>query len=224
MMIGKVPLNFIRALPSTTLCQVLEYAVETWNWLLAAYPAAHRLTQDEPALSMSLSEALNDDERKRNKGINGEFIAEAFELLRKPDGTVIQHGRADIKFILGTAGAPVIVIECKKLNGDAISRRLYCAKGIMRFIEGKYAKLDSVGVMCGFACASSVERIELAAYIADGTQSSSLHCIVPPGGKLITEPSVCAPNAACFDTIHGRPGLSHRKPITLAHMILDCPP
>ncbi len=223
MIIGKPPPPILRALPGTDLHRILKYAVETWGWLLMHYPNAHTFSYDEPALSRSFCEALNDDERKRNNGINGEFVTEAHELLRKPDGTVIQYGRTDIKFIFGGEGAPVIVIECKKLDGDTPARRAYCNDGVMRFVSGKYAKNNPHGIMCGFSTSVSAEQVQLAAYISDSNRSVSLHCIVGGSGSPLTQPSICAPTIAIFDTTHNRPNLSHGQSITLAHLLLDCP-
>src|SRR5690348_2904923 len=113
--------EWLVAIPPTTFCDVLQYVTDTWDHLKLEWPGEHCFSKNEPILSLSLGQALNEAARKKSAGISGGFGAEAFEPIRVA-GKVQKNGRTDIKFVFGGPGAPEIILECKKLDGSGAKR------------------------------------------------------------------------------------------------------
>lgn len=223
MILGALHSSWFEAFPSPEIPALLGYVARSWIKLRTSNPASNSFDRDEPALTRSLCEALDDFNEKKFNGITGAFEAEPLELSRLPNGQVPMGGKTDIKFILAVPGTPKLIIECKKLNGETTNRREYCKNGIQRFVTGKYAKSCRNGIMCGFTANPIItERDALVSYISDSKRSRNLQCI-SFNGHVVEIPSVCAPNVAEFDTKHNRPNVVGVGPILLAHLLLECP-
>ncbi|KAI3479610.1 hypothetical protein L1887_58337 [Cichorium endivia] len=88
-----------------TIPDVLVYMSDTWSSLLQTSPSAISFEKDEPTLTDNLCEALSDEDRRFDWGMDCDFQAETWELRRAANGDVSRIARADIRVILG-APAP----------------------------------------------------------------------------------------------------------------------
>ncbi|HEX4693170.1 hypothetical protein [Sphingomonas sp.] len=213
--------EWLEAIPPMSLSRVLDYVVATWRALVKEWPNQHCFSNSEPILSLSLGQRLNELKRKRKAGVSGAFLAEALEPVRD-GGVVQQHGRTDIKFVLGDIGAPELIIECKKLDGTGAKRTLYCTEGIARFVSGKYAADYGHGVMLGF-CRNSASQESTYLQNLLGTSAIVATCNSLPfgGGHFTLHPSEICPTLASFDTRHKRSDCV--TPFQIAHLLLDAP-
>lgn len=214
--------EWLEAIPPTTLRDVLQYVTDTWDDLKSEWPEEHCFSHNEPTLSLSLGQALNEVYRKKGAGISGGFAAEAFEPVRV-NGKVKKNGRTDIKFIFGASGAPEVILECKKLDGSGAKRTLYYSQGVDRFVSGKYGSEYYQGVMLGFSKADpSDEATALKAIINSPSPAAFYRCVVFPSGDFVLDPSEISPGLAYFDTKHDR-SPSCASPFDLAHVLLRSP-
>jgi hypothetical protein len=214
--------EWLVAIPPLNLANILQYVADTWLDLRAAWPEAHCFSKSEPALSLSLGQRLNELRRKREAGISGFFGAEALEPVRV-GGQVQQNGRTDIKFVFGGYGAPEFILECKKLDGTAAKRALYCSEGVARFVSGKYASEYRQGAMVAFTKADTAsEASALKALLESAPSVTVYRCLPFPSGEHVQAPSHVAPGLAFFDTKHERKP-SHASPFELAHLLLSAP-
>ena len=178
----------------------------------------------EPVLTQNLCEALSQPARREHARMDCDFLAETRELRRNSDGSTTYVARTDIRVILGAPGTPHLVLEFKKLNGTPAARRLYCVDGLARFVQGKYGLGHHHGVMCGLVCADlSGEADRLADYIREPGRARQLRCISDTNGNMVRRPSGIDSVRALFDTEHNR-GTADPLPITVAHVLLSCPP
>lgn len=214
--------EWLEAIPPTTLRDVLQYVTDTWDDLKDEWPAEHCFSHNEPTLSLSLGQALNEAARKKGAGISGGFGAEAFEPVRI-NGKIKKNGRTDIKFVFGAIGAPELILECKKLDGSGTKRTLYFSEGVDRFVSGKYGAEYFQGVMLAFSRgAPSVEAAALKAIVNSPSAAATYRCIAFPNGDWALDPSELSPGLAYFDTKHDRvPGGA--SPFDLAHVLLHSP-
>jgi hypothetical protein len=215
---------WLRVFPAVRIPEVVSYVSATWQWLRATYADAVAFDHDEPRLTDNLCEALNDADRRFSNRIHCDFQAETRELRRNADGTTSYVARADIRAIFGAPGTPHFVFEFKKLDGSTDSRRLYCFDGLIRFVEGKYARGHTHGVMCGLVCVDIAEEaLSLATYISDAARAERLACIPNADDEVITMPSSVAPKEASFDTLHARTFCSSSSTaILILHVLMPC--
>ena len=214
--------EWLEAIPPITLRDVLQYVIDTWDDLKAEWPDEHCFSHNEPTLSLSLGQALNEAARKKGAGISGGFGAEAFEPVRI-NGKVKKNGRTDIKFVFGGTGAPEMILECKKLDGSGAKRSLYFSEGVSRFVSGKYGSEYFQGVMLGFSKHEpSDEAVALKALISSPNSATSYRCIQFPNGEWALDPSELSPGLAYFDTKHDRTPVG-ASPFDLAHVLLRSP-
>jgi hypothetical protein len=212
-----------RIFPAPKIPEVLGYVVRTWQWLTDTYPAQITFQHDEPTLTNNLCEALQDQDRRFEECMDCNFIAEVWQLRRQASGKVEEPARVDIQVILGAPGVPHLVLEFKKLNGSGKAHGQYCFDGLNRFLDGKYARKHSHGVMCAFTLGKVTdEAAALSKYLCKHDYPSRLGCRRNTAGGYITEPSEVAPGLALFDTCHDRP-TCWGEPITMLHLMLPCP-
>jgi hypothetical protein len=221
---GNIGAAWLRAIPPTALDEVLQYVSSTWESLRADFPDQHDFSQREPVLTLSLCERLERMERKEAAGISGSFCAEGYEPIRV-EGRIIHNGRSDIKFILGEHGAPVIILEFKKLSGTDADRSEYCSNGVHRFVSGQYTRDRPNGVMLGLARGNPEEEaLSIERLLSTPDRVVAHVCILTPNGLVARRPSAIAPQSAAFDTVHDRAPEIANGPVTIAHMMLACPP
>lgn len=129
-------------------------------------------------------------------------------------GAVI--GRIDLRFLHGYREDVYFAFECKRLNGvrkeDRSSlARLYVLEGMMRFVDGKYAKGLDKGGMLG--------------YVMDGDTKSALEAVSTACDKNVqklcmhpglTEWSNTSVSGVVWESIHN---LTRRK-LLLYHIFL----
>lgn len=212
---------WIDVFPGPLIPDVLAYVSKTWQWLQATYPDTIAFHWDEPQLTDSLCEALNDRDRRQQSMIHCDFQAETWELRRnQATGGVTRLARADIRVILGAPGTPHLVLEFKKLDGSASARWRYCFDGMNRFVEGKYAVQHDYGVMYGLSCCDlSSESAAMATYISSQDYPQKLSCLSDSTGSYIAAPSPTDPSGAQFDTRHE---VNATSQIVLLHVLIPC--
>lgn len=222
--IGTIPAKWLRAVPPQTVGRVIRYLADSFAELRRLHPVQHAFNQNEPTLTISLSQHADLQDRKEVRGISGGFVAEGLAPVRDASGAVRKNGRTDILFTLGDIGAPQVVFEFKKLNGKPEHRKAYFAHGLARFIEGKYAPDRGQGVMVGLTRRpTGVETAALLADMASPQFVASYGCVPSPSGGAAHVPSLIAPGAADFDTVHQRPPSAGISPFTVTHVMFDCP-
>lgn len=202
---------------------LLGYVAETWEMLRTDYPIEHAFQNEEPRLTLSLSETLNRVSRKQQAGVNGSFAAEPLEPMRI-GGQIVKHGRSDIRFVFGVYGAPELVLEFKKLDGSDGQRSQYLAQGVMRFVSGKYGREFAQGVMIGLARAEPrVELVAITAFIESVAGDGTYAFVADQHGLVVHQQCALAPLRAHFGTTHDRLPDAGAGPISIAHLILACP-
>jgi hypothetical protein len=212
---------WLQVFPGPLIPDVLAYVSDTWQWLQATYPETIAFHWEEPRLTDSLCEALNDRDRRQRSTIHCDFQAETWELRRNPlTGDVKRIARADIRVTLGAPGTPHLVLEFKKLDGTANSRWRYCFDGVNRFVEGKYSVQHEYGVMYGLSCIDlTTESVAMAAYISSLDYPQRLNCVSDNTGSFIAAPSPTDPLGARFDTRHL---ITVSSQIVLLHVLIPC--
>lgn len=221
--LNSIGAGWLAAIPPMSLDRMLDYLVSTWKELQLEFPSEHSFGVPEPKLTLSLCQRLNMMHRKEGAGISGGFCTEAFEPVRV-NGKILKSGRSDIKFILGSLGAPEIILEFKKLDGSSGQRKSYCHDGLSRFVKGKYGAERSQGIMCGlsFVDAKS-ESSAMQKFLSAKKQIAALSSVIDGSGQPIHIPSELAPSTAQFDTIHARKSKISGGPIRVAHLFVACP-
>ena len=150
---------------------------------------------------------------------DGEFYAELRHPVLKPDGLAELIGRTDIEWRL--FGFPAFVIEFKILGRNRRTP-VYLNEGVVRFVDGRYARGAAAGAMCALVRPSlaGVNPVaELEALI--DSAPAALRCVPDSLKALRHSPSALAPVSARFDTVHERD--APRQPVRLAHIFLDIP-
>lgn len=222
--VGTVSAKWLRAVPPQTLGRVIRYLADSFAELRRLHPPQHAFSQHEPALTLSLSQHADLQDRKEAQGISGAFAAEAMAPVRDASGTVRKNGRTDILFTLGAAGAPQVVFEFKKLDGGAAHRRAYFIDGLSRFVSGKYAPDRGQGVMVGLTRQQpSAEAQRLVDDMKVAAFAATHACLPGPSGGIARTPSSIAPGIADFDTVHRREATAGVTPFTVAHVMFHCP-
>lgn len=222
--VGRLSASWLRAVPPRTLGDVITYLADSFSDLRCRYPTQHSFDQTEPMLTLSLCQHADLQNRKEDAGLSGAFAAESYAPVRDESGQVRKNGRTDILFTLGHAGAPQIIFEFKKLDGSRRHRDLYITDGLNRFVVGKYAPDRNQGVMVGLTkLAPAGESVALQQAINDPAVIGTQRCVLDPAGAGTRAPSVIAPGAADFDTIHDRSESSMVTPIHIAHAFIACP-
>lgn len=211
-------------MPPQTLSNVIAYLSNSFAELRRVFPAQHTFGEAEPTLTLSLSQHADLQDRKEAAGISGSFVAEGYAPIREASGVIRKNGRTDILFTLGDRGAPQVIFEFKKLDGKNTHRALYFSEGVARFASGKYAPTRRQGVMVGLSrVAATRESIALVAALANPRLALAHNCLPDVKGNVVHAPSVLAPGVADFDTVHDRSQNAVPDPITVAHVVLDCP-
>lgn len=112
-MSSSISAAWFRLFPGPKIPDVLVYMSDTWSSLLQTSPSAISFEKDEPTLTDNLCEALSDEDRRFDWGMDCDFQAETWELRRAANGDVSRIARADIRVILGAPGTPHLVLEFK---------------------------------------------------------------------------------------------------------------
>ncbi len=218
---GLVDPIWLECFPSEALPNVLAYVSQSWKNLLSKYPQKHTYKAREEKLTASLAEYMNDPEGRKKHGVSGRFVPEVWSNERQPDGTLKKVGRSDINYFHGVGGSPELTIEFKKLNNSRTKRAYYCYEGIKRFVDGKYAKDQRIGTMCGLVKENIANEIAaMVNFLLDSNHVNALRCEKTPKGTIVGTPSNLAPRVAAFDTRHRRPTHGNSL-IDLAHMFLE---
>jgi len=178
MIVGSLDRTWVPIFPRPEIPRILAYVLRTWLWLRSKHPSDFNFGKDEVTLTRGLFNKLDNYSRKVKSGINGTFESQAQELAEVNGGKVKITGQTDIKFILGVASTPKLIIECKKLDGYYRHRRKYCFDGIIRFVKGRYGRDHSYGVMCGFAAKGKAHEVAaLVKYLSEGSRPAKLCCV-----------------------------------------------
>ncbi len=205
-----------------TVDKVLEFVVGHWATLQKNPPADMAFANPEPKITKFFGLSLR--KHALSHGITGIFIvehnvAEIDEIKQE----LASRGRTDITYF-SNALAPALefVFECKKLVPPPVgksSRRQYAEHGVLRFVNGIYARDGDIGFMIGLVDeASNIGPTSkaLTRMMQGGDMASLLRLITDENGEVVSEPSTRF--AACqFETQHARDHIEGCPDVVLGH-------
>lgn len=183
-------------------------------------------TAHEANFTAELHEVLRDEllEEESVSGFTREFFQDVIrpevknfdgkKVSKRPDMLVKLVDRRNVK-----PTQDGIFVECKLMDTDTESKRLYCDKGISRFTDGDYAWAMTEAMMLAY----SREKKKPSLALTDAFEKRKDKVL--PVGKLKDCPKSPA-NPAVTSSIHRRPfRLDGRKAqnITLRHLWLQRP-
>jgi hypothetical protein len=222
MISGTLDAQWQEFVPIEQVPRVLAYISTLWKELVNQFPATHHFRIREEKLTLSLNDYLDDFQRKKTNGITGRFVPEIWNLQRLPTGEISRKSRSDILYFFSAAGVPELVIEFKKLDCNSAKRKLYCTEGMRRFVDGTYAKNQTIGVMCGLVqggCSIAVPR--LIKHLLKPEVAQRLSMVADTSGSYITSPSRTAVGSFDFDTLHDRQIETQVSRIAVVHFFVE---
>ncbi len=210
----------------STIDRVLKYIVAHWTELQERGHAIDdmRWKQPEPKISRFFATSLR--KHMRQHGIDGFFVAEhPNPEIDDVTQQLRSSGRTDITYLSQTRGHDLeIDIECKKLKystGAKESRALYCNQGVMRFVDGLYAKNTDIGFMIAF-----VESPDCLKDALDGVKTGMQEKpmvqrlrTLAKNGKTLVAPGTTFP-ICDFETRHARDHVENRADVLVGHIVL----
>ena len=200
---------------------LLNYFAGGWSLFCERYRSVGQpLTErNEAALTEALGTFLIDEASAGRQPFDGDFYAELRHCSLNRDGTIKVTDRTDLEWRL--SGFTAFVVEFKIL-GPGRRTQLYLSEGMRRFVDGRYAPTATEGAMCGLVRPWSLGRdpIEELERLIDN-DAATYRCVVNEEASTRHAPSMLAPHAARFDTLHERDA---PKPIVrLAHFFIEIP-
>lgn len=208
-----------------TVQDVIDYIQHHWGKLQLHPTPDLQPTELEPSITKYFGLSLR--QNARTAGISGYFVpenpvAQVNEIKRELES----RGRTDLTYFSDSIDPPLeFVLEFKKLKpnpGAKSSRRAYYNDGVMRFVNGIYAREADFGFMVGLiACKSDkpeiLKGLQIGIQIPD--TESKLKMIKDGRGKTVVSPSIKFKNCH-FETAHGRDHVEECSDVLLGHFIL----
>lgn len=205
--------------------EVLNYVQQHWTEL-QAHPAPDlQPTKLEPTITKHFAISLRAN--ARNAGITGYFIPENLVAQINAETRELEsRGRTDVTYVSDSIDPPLeFVLEFKKLkpkSGAKSSRLSYYKDGVLRFVNGIYAREAEIGFMVGLV-ASKADKSEILEGLQQGIQNpdieSMLKMIKNGDGKTVVAPghrfTTCH-----FETAHGRDHIEKCSDVLLGHIVL----
>lgn len=198
---------------------IVGYLLAQWQAYEAQYSGLGEpfATRSEPKLTEGLGAFLAASYEATAQPFAGEFYAELNRVDLASDGTRRFIGRTDIEWRL--FGAPNFIVEFKVIGGGRPAK-FYVSDGMTRFVDGRYGHRSREGAMWAFFRPGSSELVSHVEALIDA-HLVPLRCQAEGGAHRIA-PSIIAPGAAHFDSLHARdPALPS---IRLAHMFVTIAP
>ena len=206
----------------------LEEAMRvTWNRIHdESRPPFNPVTAQEAAFTAEMEEVLRDEllEEESVDGFSKEFFHDIVrpevknfdgkKVSKRPDLLVKMVGRQNVK-----PTQDGIFVECKLIDTDATSKRLYCDNGITRFTDGDYAWAMTEAMMLAY----SREKKKPSVALTDAFEKRK-NKVLPVGKLRDCSESSAKPVVAI--SMHRRtfPLNGRRAPkITLRHLWLQRP-
>lgn len=207
---------------------VLEYILNHWQNLQKRPPADMVFGESEPHITKFFGLSLR--KNARANGILGYFIPEnPVANIDEVRQMLESRGRTDLTYTTDRLEHPLeFVMEFKKLkssktaNGGNAARKAYCADGVLRFVDGIYAREYDVGFMVGL--------VESTDHVADAVgglkraiQQPDMERILkmiknPKGHSTVTATSLIF-KSCDFETRHARDHVS-QSDILIGHIVL----
>jgi hypothetical protein len=205
--------------------EVLNYVQHHWSEL-QTHPAPDlQPTKPEPTITKYFAISLRTN--ARNAGITGYFIPENHVAqINAVKQELESRGRTDVTYVSDSINPPLeFVLEFKKLKlkPSAKSSRLsYYKEGVLRFVNGIYAREAEIGFMVGLIT-SKADKPEILKGLQQGIQNpdmqSMLKMIKDEDGKTVVAPghrfTTCH-----FETAHGRDHINNCSDVLLGHVML----
>lgn len=210
----------------STVEKVLDFVVTHWARLQNNPPDDMLFAKPEPKITKYFGLSLC--KFAKTYGITGIFIVEHNVAdIDEVKQELEKRGRTDITYFSnGIDPALEFVLECKKLKPSSLgkaSRREYAKNGVLRFVNGIYARGTDLGFMVGFVeHDSDVKSIStaLSRMIQEPDMTSLLRMITNDHGNVITSPSRSF-KACAFETYHARDHAKDSPDMVLGHLILS---
>lgn len=205
--------------------EVLNYVQSHWADLQSnPVPDLHP-TKPEPTITKYFAISLRGN--ARNAGITGYFIPEnPVAQINSVKQVLELKGRTDITYVSDSINPPLeFVLEFKKLklkSGAKSSRLSYYKDGVLRFVNGIYAREADIGFMVGLIASEADKPTilkELKQDIQDPGMESMLKMIKDENGKTV----VALGNrfVTCnFETAHERDHIKECSDVLLGHVML----
>jgi hypothetical protein len=205
--------------------EVLNYVQQHWTEL-QVHPAPDlQPTKLEPTITKHFAISLRVN--ARNAGITGYFIPENHVAqINAVTRELESKGRTDVTYVSDSINPPLeFVLEFKKLKpkqGAKSSRLSYYKDGVLRFVNGIYAREAEIGFMVGLI-ASKADKSEILEGLQQGIQNpdiqSMLKVIKDGDGKTVVAPghrfTICH-----FETAHSRDHIEKCNDVLLGHLVL----
>lgn len=205
--------------------EVLNYVQQHWTEL-QAHPAPDlQPTKPEPTITKHFAISLRAN--ARNAGITGYFIPENLVAQINAETRELEsRGRTDVTYVSDSIDPPLeFVLEFKKLkpkSGAKSSRLSYYKDGVLRFVNGIYAREAEIGFMVGLV-ASKADKSEILEGLQQGIQNpdieSMLKMIKNGDGKTVVAPGHRF-TTCYFETAHGREHIEKCSDVLLGHIVL----
>lgn len=205
--------------------KVLSFVVEHWAQLQKHPPHDMASRQPEPKITKFFGVSLA--KHAKAHGITGIFIPEHNVAdIEEVTQELQSCGRTDITYFSDSINPPLeLVFEFKKLKGEKGGKALrakYCSHGVVRFVNGIYARGADVGFMVGLI-EKNADGSEVISSLSRTLQGSDmrtfLRMITDSSGKVVTVPP--ATFAQCeFETRHARDHAKNCPNMVLGHLIL----
>ncbi len=198
---------------------IVGYLLAQWQAYESEYSGIGEpfASRTEPQLTEGLGAFLAALYEAGAQPFDGEFFGELSRVDLETDGKRKFIGRTDIEWRL--FGSPNFIVEFKVIGGGRPAK-LYVIDGMTRFVDGRYGHRSTEGAMWAFFRPGSSEQVPHVEALIDA-HLVPLRCQAEGGAHRIT-PSVIAPGAANFDSLHTRdPAL---PAIRLAHLFVTIAP
>lgn len=212
----------------STIEDVLEYILAHWQQLHRRPPADMVFSESEPHITKFFGLSLRKNARAH--GIFGYFVPE------NPVGDIDEirqvlesRGRTDLTYTTDRLEHPLeFVMEFKKLKssksakGGNASRKAYCADGMLRYVDGIYARDFDLGFMVGLVEFSSqvpdaINGLKRA--IQQPDMERLLKLIKDPKGQITVATKKLVFKSCDFETRHARDHVG-QSDVLLGHIVL----
>ena len=218
-----VPREWNEGFPAATIPDLIRYIAQKWSSIQAG-PNPFSFREKEPVVTVTLAHDLDDHADRQTFGLPGRFQPEC--AIPKPGdkpGRMKIKGRSDISYIL--QGRATLILEFKKLDKNKRLRERYWDDGMIRFVNGLYAKDQNVGMMVGLISGDKDNCIRLLEEeITDAETVLKIFCLPGPGYSYVHRPSSISEEMVEFDTLHSRSSVAVKENIRLGHTFLEFMP
>jgi hypothetical protein len=208
-----------------TVQDVLNYIQQHWKALQSNPPSDLLPNASEPKITKYFCLSLR--QNAIAAGITGYFVPENLvgdiDEIKKE---LTSRGRTDIMYFSNNIHPALeIVLEFKKLKlkpGGKSSRLSYCKDGVLRFVNGIYARKGDFGFMVGLI-ASKADKPEILKSLQQAIQNPDMETLLKmikdEHGKTVVYPG--SKFTAChFETAHGRDHVEECSDVLLGHFML----